>query len=140
MRTHCFRLTRGDDLRAAIAGYAGAQGIAAAAVVACVGCLSRARLRDASGVTVHALDEPFEIVSLTGTVSAERLHLHISLAREDLSVLGGHLLEGCVVNTTAEVALLELDGICFSGAFDPATGYTELCIRPGKAGEEGAGE
>ena len=47
MRTHCFRLTRGDDLRAAIAGYAGAQGIAAAAVVACVGCLSRARLRDA---------------------------------------------------------------------------------------------
>ena len=103
MRTHCFRLTRGDDLRAAIAGYAGAQGIAAAAVVACVGCLSRARLRDASGVTVHALDEPFEIVSLTGTVSAERLHLHISLAREDLSVLGGHLLEGCVVNTTAEV-------------------------------------
>ena len=91
-------------------------------------------------MTVHALDEPFEIVSLTGTVSAERLHLHISLAREDLSVLGGHLLEGCVVNTTAEVVLLELDGICFSGAFDPATGYTELCIRPGKAGEEGAGE
>lgn len=128
MRTHCFRLERGDDLRASIGRYARAHGLDAAVVAACPGCLLRARLRDASGVTEHTLDERLEIVSLTGTVSKERLHLHISLAREDLSVIGGHLLDGCVVNTTAEVVLLELDGVRFLRAFDPGTGYGELQI------------
>ena len=32
-----------------------------------------------------------EIVSLNGTVSRERCHLHIALSREDLSTVGGHL-------------------------------------------------
>ncbi len=70
-----------------------------------------------------------EIVSATGTISRERLHLHISLSREDLSTIGGHLLEGCIVNTTAEIVLLELESCSFSSLFDPETGYDELIIH-----------
>ena len=66
MRAHVFRLTRGQDLRAGIETYAREHGIAAGCALSGVGCVLRARVRDASGVTVRQIDEPMEIVSLTG--------------------------------------------------------------------------
>jgi len=128
MKTHVFRLRRGSDLLKALQEYARTRRIAAGTVASGVGCVTRARVRDASGVTVRELNEPLEIVSLMGTLSAARTHLHISLAREDLTVLGGHLMEGCIVNTTAEVVLLELDGVRFGAEWDGETGYDELAI------------
>ena len=128
MKTHVFRLRRGSDLLKALQEYARTRRIAAGTVVSGVGCVTRARVRDASGVTVRELNEPLEIVSLMGTLSTARTHLHIALAREDLTVLGGHLMEGCIVNTTAEVVLLELDGVRFGAERDGETGYDELAI------------
>ena len=128
MKTHVFRLRRGSDLLKALQEYARTRRIAAGTVVSGVGCVTRARVRDASGVTVRELNEPLEIVSLMGTLSAARTHLHIALAREDLTVLGGHRMEGCIVNTTAEVVLLELDGVRFGAEWDGETGYDELAI------------
>ena len=128
MKTHVFRLRRGSDLLKALQEYARTRRIAAGTVVSGGGCVTRARVRDASGVTVRELNEPLEIVSLMGTLSAARTHLHIALAREDLTVLGGHLMEGCIVNTTAEVVLLELDGVRFGAEWDGETGYDELAI------------
>ena len=128
MKTHVFRLRRGSDLLKALQEYARTRRIAAGTVVSGVGCVTRARVRDASGVTVRELNEPLEIVSLMGTLSAARTHLHIALAREDLTVLGGHLMEGCIVNATAEVVLLELDGVRFGAEWDGETGYDELAI------------
>ena len=128
MKTHVFRLRRGSDLLKALQEYARTRRIAAGTVVSGVGCVTRARVRDASGVTVRELNEPLEIVSLMGTLSTARTHLHIALAREDLTVLGGHLMEGCIVNTTAEVVLLELDGVRFGAEWDGVTGYDELAI------------
>ena len=128
MKTHVFRLRRGSDLLKALQEYARTRRIAAGTVVSGVGCVTRARVRDASGVTVRELNEPLEIVSLMGTLSTARTHLHIALAREDMTVLGGHLMEGCIVNTTAEVVLLELDGVRFGAEWDGETGYDELAI------------
>lgn len=128
MKTHVFRLRRGSDLLKALQEYARTRRIAAGTVVSGVGCVTRARVRDASGVTVRELNEPLEIVSLMGTLSVARTHLHIALAREDLTVLGGHLMEGCIVNTTAEVVLLEMDGVRFGAEWDGETGYDELAI------------
>lgn len=128
MKTHVFRLRRGSDLLKALQEYARTRRIAAGTVVSGVGCVTRARVRDASGVTMRELNEPLEIVSLMGTLSVARTHLHIALAREDLTVLGGHLMEGCIVNTTAEVVLLELDGVRFGAEWDGETGYDELAI------------
>ena len=129
MRTHAFRLCRGDDLLLSIRAYALEHNLRAGAILSGVGCVTRAVLRDASGVTTHELCGRYEIVSITGTVSAARTHLHIALAGEDMQVLGGHLCEGTLINTTCEVVLLELDGITFSKEFDPETGYNELVIR-----------
>ena len=128
MRTHAFRLHRGDDLLLSIRAYALEHNLRAGAILSGVGCVTRAVLRDASGVTTHELCGRYEIVSITGTVSAARTHLHIALAGENMQVLGGHLCEGTIVNTTCEVVLIELDGVTFSKEFDPQTRYNELKI------------
>ena len=51
------------------------------------------------------------------------------IAREDLSTLGGHLMPGCIVNTTCELALLVLDGWRFGVEQDRETGYDEIVFR-----------
>lgn len=126
---HCVRLHRGDDLLLSIRELAREKHIAAGVVLSAVGCVTQARLRDASGVTVRFIDEHCEIVSLTGTVSEQRCHLHISLSREDLSTLGGHLCPGCIVNTTCELVVGELPGVRFAVEQDAQTGYDELIFE-----------
>jgi len=121
---------------AAIQTIAEEENLLGAVVLSAVGCLSRARLRDATGVNIQEIDRHLEIVSLTGTVSEKRCHLHIAFSREDLSVIGGHLTSGCVVNTTAEVVLCELEDVGFDKVFDPQTGYHELDIVFLPAGAE----
>jgi len=128
VKTHAFRLHRGDDLLLSICAYAQSHELRAAALLSGVGCVTRAVIRDASGITVHELSGRHEIVSMTGTVSAARTHLHIALADENMQVVGGHLCEGTIVNTTCEVVLMEIKGVTFSKEFDPETGYNELKI------------
>lgn len=127
--THCFRLRRGQDLFAEVEYYAKAHHIAAGVILSGVGCLTRWEVRDASGVRVRSGEEPVEIVSLTATDAETGCHLHISLSRGGPVGVGGHLRPGCLVNTTAEIVLLELEDTAFSREPDPATGYDELVIR-----------
>lgn len=129
MKCHCFRLRRGQDLLLEIELYAKSRRIAAATVLSAVGCVSQARVRDAGGALVQQVSADLEIVSVMGTVSAARTHLHASFSREDLSTVGGHLVPGCIVNTTAEIVLVELEGFSFGAEADPATGYDELSIK-----------
>ncbi len=126
MICHCLRLKRGDDLLGSIRALCQDKEIRAGVVLSGVGCISRGRIRDASGVTIREINEHCEIVSLNGTVSAQRCHIHIALSKEDLHTIGGHLCLGCVVNTTCELVIGELPGITFAVEQDPETGYDEL--------------
>ena len=126
---HCVRLRRGDDLLLSIRELAQEKHIAAGVVLSAVGCVTEAKVRDASGVNVRAIEEHCEIVSLNGTVSAQRCHLHIALSKEDLSTVGGHLVEGCIINTTCELVIGILDGWEIGTEFDAETGYDELIFR-----------
>ena len=129
MKTLCVRLRRGEDLLGAIRALAEKEGLEAAVVLSAVGCVSSARVRDAGGVNLREIDEPCEIVSLNGTVSRTRCHLHIALSKEDLSTVGGHLVTGCIVNTTCELVLGVLDGWRFGTQDDPQTGYDEIVFE-----------
>ena len=126
---HCVRLHRGDDLLLSIRELAQEKHIAAGVVLSAVGCVTEAKVRDASGVNIRSIGEHCEIVSLNGTVSEQRCHLHIALSREDLTTLGGHLMEGTVVNTTCELVLLELDGWRCGVEQDAETGYDEIVFQ-----------
>lgn len=59
---------------------------------------------DASAGSGH-----FEIVSLTGTVSVNGSHLHLSISDSTGRTIGGHLTAGCKVYTTAEIVLMYTD-------------------------------
>lgn len=128
MKHHVFRLHRGADLLESILQYCRDRRIHAGYAACCAGCVQQAEIRSADGITRHRFNERLEIVSLTGTIGEARCHLHISLSREDMSVVGGHLLPGCLVNTTAEVILCEIEDLTFSKVFDEETGYNELSI------------
>ena len=132
LKCHCIRLRRGDDLMLSIKALCREKNIAAGVVLSAVGCISEGRVRDASGVTIREIPDHCEIVSLDGTVSAQRCHLHISLSTEDLSTIGGHLVSGCIINTTCELVIAELPGIRFGVEEDPETGYDELIFEEDK--------
>lgn len=129
LRCHSLRLHRGDDLLLSIKALAQEADIQAGVVLSAVGCISQGRVRDASGVNIRSIPEECEIVSLNGTVSSQRCHLHIALSREDLTTLGGHLCPGCLINTTCELVIAELPGQCFGVEQDPETGYDELIFN-----------
>lgn len=129
MNVHCVRLRRGDDLLLSIRALAEEKQIHAGVVLSAVGCISKGRVRDASGVTLRDIDDHCEIVSLNGTVSHTRCHLHIALSKENLSTIGGHLCTGCIINTTCELVIAELPGVRFDVEHDPETGYDELIFQ-----------
>ena len=129
MVCHCIRLKRGEDLMGSIKALCAQKNIRAGVVLSGVGCILRGRIRDASGVNIREIDDHCEIISLNGTVSAKRCHIHIALSKEDLSTIGGHLCPGCIVNTTCELVIGELPGITYDVEADPETGYDELIFR-----------
>lgn len=124
----CFRLTKGMDLKEQIEKYAIENKISGI-ILCCVGCLDKLVIRLAGGVKILEKEEKFEIVSITGTLSPDGVHIHISVADENGNTLGGHLKNGCIVDTTAEICIEEFDTIKLKREFDESTGYGELVIE-----------
>jgi predicted DNA-binding protein with PD1-like motif len=124
----CFRLTRGMDLKKEIEKYATVNKVSGT-IISSVGCLTSLVIRLADGESILKKDGNFEIVSVTGTLSPDGVHIHISVSDEFGNTIGGHLKDGCIVNTTAEVCLVLFDNIKFSRTFDESTGYDELVVN-----------
>lgn len=128
-RAFAIRLKPGDDLRRSLEELAAHRHLQAAYVATCAGSLRVAAIRFANQKDATLLTGPFEIVSLTGTLSTDGSHLHISIADATGRTFGGHLAEGALVYTTAEVVVGELVGARFHRRIDPATTYKELVIE-----------
>lgn len=124
---YCFRLKKGMDLKKEIEDFA-IQKKLSGVVLCCVGCLSKLTIRLADGESILEKDGQFEIVSTTGTLSEDGVHIHISVSDEEGKTIGGHLKNGCIVNTTAEVCLLDIEEYKFRREFDQETGYEELVV------------
>ena len=125
---HAFRLTPGSDLKRELLAFAVRQSLQAAAIVTCVGSLTEVCLRYANrpdGVTRRG---HFEIVSLVGTFGEGGGHFHLAVADELGAMSGGHLLDGCVVFTTAEVVVIELPDVRFDRQVDDTFGFKELVV------------
>jgi len=128
--TFAFRLRPGQDLKREILAFAERHGLRAPVVLTCVGSLTRVSIRLAGAVNTLVREGKFEIISLVGCADPPRGHLHLGVADEAGSTLGGHLTDGCVVNTTAEVVLGELPGVTFRRQPDEKSGYHELVVVP----------
>ena len=133
MRLVLTRLLPGTDLKKGILDLCEYEHLQTAIVISAVGSLTESVLRTADGKTLFAKIGPFELTSLSGTISHGKAHLHCSLYDRDMITIGGHVMEGCLVHTTMEVCLLGLDEeVSTERLFDPSTGYDELLVHPKK--------
>ena len=120
------RLKNGTDLKKYIIDLAKAKSIEAGVIVSSVGSLKELNIRLSDLSTLHS-KKKFEILSLNGTLSKDRVHLHICVSDEEGKVLGGHLLTECIIDTTCELVIQILDAK-FLSEFDENTGVNELKI------------
>ena len=131
VQAYALRLKPGDDLRQQLLAFVAAHHIEAGAVLTCVGSLVDVSLRLANQEEATHHHGHFEIVSLVGTLSANGGgHLHLAVADSTGRTLGGHLLDGCRVYTTAELVLGALPALQFQREKDPTYGYNELVVKP----------
>ncbi len=130
MKVVPLRLQPGEDLRQALETWMGEQEEQAGCVISAVGSLSVAELRFAGAAAATTIHGELEILSLSGTLSADGAHLHIAVADSSGAVIGGHLCAGSLVRTTAELVIGLLPEWRFSRELDTATGYAELRITP----------
>lgn len=132
MRMVATRLREGQDLKTSVEKLVAALHISAATIISGVGSLDSATLRmagnDKEGMKVRELKGPFEVVSLTGNLGRGRTHLHLSVADKTGKVTGGHVKEGCIIQTTLELVLAVEDKLTFTEETDPQTGFGELKV------------
>ncbi len=124
------RLEPGDDLKIRLMDFAREHELRAAFVATCVGSVTRATLRYAGREQGSILKGKHEIVSLVGTLESGGAHLHLSLSDENGQTIGGHLMEGTSIYTTAEIVVGILEAVKFTREVDPHTGYRELVVTP----------
>ena len=131
-KVYALRLHPGDDLRLKLDEFVKKHKIKAGYIITCVGSLKQATLRLSNRNETQTWKQTFEITSLVGTLSADGNHLNISIADKDGVTIGGHLVDGCIIYTTAEIVIGEAPDLLFTRETDPATTYKELKIYPNK--------
>jgi predicted DNA-binding protein with PD1-like motif len=129
---HAFRLKPGQDLKKEIQRVVDENKIAAGWISTCVGSLTNYNIRFANQPAISSDTGHFEIVSLTGTVSVNGSHLHISVSDSTGKTTGGHLSDGCIVYTTAEIVLLSSTDFVFKRRVDGTTPWDELQVERAK--------
>lgn len=123
------RLQPGEDVKAMLSNFAKTNHLKATSIVSAVGSLTRFSLRYANQKNPTVKEGHFEIVSLSGTLSEDSMHIHASVSDEKGRTYGGHLTEGNLIYTTLEVTVLEQVDKVFSREQDAKTGYQELIIK-----------
>lgn len=122
------RLKPGEGLKQSLLRYCIDQKIDAAYVLSCVGSLCKATIRFADQPEGTVFERRLEIVSLEGMLSQHGVHLHIAVSDSEGQVIGGHLMDGSNIYTTAEIILGTVPNVIFKREIDPLTGYRELTI------------
>ena len=128
-KTHAFRLKPGADLKKEMEAYVKANSIEAGWIGTCAGSLTQYNIRFANQPQGTKGQGHFEIVSLSGTVSKNGSHVHVSISDSTGKTIGGHLLEECIIYTTAEIVLTEDNDFVFTREKDGSTPWEELQIK-----------
>jgi hypothetical protein len=128
MQNYTFRLRPEQDLFDLIESFVKAKHIEAGCVLSGVGSLTYVTLRLANREFHSEYDGHFEIVSITGTVSTHGSHLHISVSDEEGKTIGGHLVSGCKIYTTAEIVIAAFDDVTYKRELAEDSGYEELVV------------
>jgi predicted DNA-binding protein with PD1-like motif len=129
VKVHAISLKPGQDLRKEIELFATQEKITAGYIITGVGSLTQTNIRYANQQNGETMNGHFEIVSLTGTISTNGNHLHISVSDSTGKTIGGHLLPNNLVYTTAEIIIGESKNLLFTRENDGSTPWEELQIK-----------
>jgi hypothetical protein len=138
------RVKPGSDLLRSLQKIVAEEGITSGVIVSGVGLLKQARLRNCKSLpeeypitdanrTFLSFEKPLEILSISGNVTLAEgeplVHAHLTLSSvegTEITVIGGHLIEGCEVFGFSEFAILELEGVEMVKRFDEETRTLQL--------------
>lgn len=129
IKTHAFRLQPGDDLKKGIQAFVLSKKMQAGWISCGVGSLTNYHIRFANQQQGNRGTGHFEVLSLTGTVSVNGLHIHISISDSNGKTIGGHLLDENYIYTTAEIIIQETSDFVFTREKDETTSWKELKVR-----------
>lgn len=125
---HPLRLKPGQDLRKEIEAFVKENKIEAGYIITCAGSLTQYQIRFANQPDSAKGSGHFEIISLTGTLSTNGSKIHISIGDSTGQTIGGQLLEGNIIHTTAEIIIGESSRYRFTREKDSTTKREELQI------------
>jgi hypothetical protein len=147
------RLKTGSDLLPVLGQIIKEKGFKAGVILSAVGLLSSGRLRNCMSLpenfpitdrnrSFQQLKVPLEILSMSGNISMAEgkplVHSHVTLSYvEDgsIHVVGGHLIEGCIVHGFAEIIVMELIDIDMIKYYDEETKTLQIFSYPKRSGK-----
>jgi predicted DNA-binding protein with PD1-like motif len=129
MKVFAIRLKPNEDLRQSLKNFAIEHNIKAGFILSAIGSLKKATIRFANRENSTVLEDKFEILTLSGTIAIAGVHLHIAIADKQGKTIGGHLVNGSIIYTTAEIVIGVSEEFTFNRTFDEQTGYQELEIE-----------
>jgi predicted DNA-binding protein with PD1-like motif len=128
VRYYAFRLRPGQDLKVEIQDFLIRNEIVAGWICTCIGSLTNYAIRFANQKEASTGEGYFEILSVTGTLSINGSHLHICLSNSIGQTIGGHMADGNIIFTTAEIIIAAAANTVFERVPDIQTGFRELSI------------
>ena len=131
-RSHTIRLFPGQDVMPELKKIVDEKNIRAGFIMSAVGSLTQYHIRFANQPDGNKGTGHFEVVSLTGLLSVQGNHLHISISDSTGRTFGGHLLDSNFVYTTLEVVIGEDPAHIYDRETDSTFGYKELVVKEKK--------
>jgi hypothetical protein len=140
------RLKPGSDLLGSLQEIVAREGVKAGVILSGVGLLEEARLRNCKSLpeeypitdenrTYLSFNRPLEILSLSGNITVAEgnplVHAHVTLSHvggDEIGIIGGHLIEGCVIFGFAEIILMEVEDIEMEKNYDKETRALQLFV------------
>ncbi len=126
---YTLRIKPNEDLKLTLQTFVNEKNIQAGWMITCAGSLTHYNIRFANQQNGSSNKGYYEILSLTGTLSVNGSHLHISIADAEGKTIGGHLLEGCIIFTTTEIVIGESKELIFTREKDGTTEWKELQVK-----------
>jgi predicted DNA-binding protein with PD1-like motif len=130
IQIHTIRLHPGEDVLTELKKFVSEKNIEAGFILSAVGSLTQYHIRFANQPEGTKGTGHFEVVSLTGLLSVNGNHVHISVSDSTGRTIGGHLLDNNLVYTTLELVIGEDPGHIYHRETDSTFGYKELVVKP----------
>lgn len=141
------RIKPKNDLLQSICSLVEDHEVKSGVIISGIGFLQRAHLRNCKCLPNEypitdknrlylIFAKPLEILALSGNVSEVEgksgVHAHITLSYVEgnkIKVVGGHLIEGCIVYHLAEIIIMELEELDMVKTLDAETKTLQLFVR-----------